>query len=145
MYLNVIWNLFSFILFFEFNFLKICFSFVLFISIHNIWVCWCWLIFFNSFAILEGGRLIDYLQFYVPLIWRHHHCRWRGAKLRPMLCAQGLWAGRDLYRATPTVTRGLGFSGLILRTAPSSRLLRHAWECGGSILVRILTVFASFI
>jgi hypothetical protein len=36
--------------------------------------------------------------------------------------AQGLWAGRDLYHATPTVTRDLGFSGLIRRTAPYSRL-----------------------
>jgi hypothetical protein len=43
-----------------------------------------------------------------------------------MLGAQGLWAGRDLSRATPTVTRGLGFSGLIRRTAPFTRLLRHA-------------------
>jgi hypothetical protein len=33
-----------------------------------------------------------------------------------MLGAQGIWAGRDLYRATLTVTRGLGFSGLIRRT-----------------------------
>jgi hypothetical protein len=54
--------------------------------------------------------LIDYLQFYVPfknfsLIWRRHHCQWRAAKFRPMLGAQGLWAGRDLYRATPAVTR----------------------------------------
>jgi hypothetical protein len=47
-----------------------------------------------------------------------------------------LW---DLYRATPAVTRDLGFSGLIRRTAPISHLLRHAWECGGPILTRILT------
>jgi hypothetical protein len=33
-----------------------------------------------------------------------------------MLGAQGLSAGRDLYRATPTVTRDLGFSGLIQMT-----------------------------
>jgi hypothetical protein len=88
--------------------------------------------------------LIDYLGFYVPLknislIWRRHHCRWRAAKFRPMLGARGLWAGRDLYRATPTVTRDLGFSGLIRRTAPFSRLLRHTRGCGGSILTRILT------
>jgi hypothetical protein len=74
--------------------------------------------------------LIDYLMFYVllkniSLIWRRHHCRWRAAKFRPMLGAQGLWAGRDLYRATPAVTWGLGFSGLIRRTTPFSRLLRH--------------------
>jgi hypothetical protein len=84
--------------------------------------------------------LIDYLGFYVPLknislIWRRHHChcRWRAAKFRPMLGAQGLWAGRDLYRATPAVTRDLGFS------APFSRLLRYTRGCGGSILTRILS------
>ena len=63
----------------------------------------------------------------------------KGCKIRPMLGAQGPWAGRDLYRATPAVTRGLGFSGLIRRTAPFSRLLRHTRGCGGSILPRILT------
>jgi hypothetical protein len=66
--------------------------------------------------------LIDYLRFYVPfknfsLIWKRHHCQWRPAKLRPMLGAQGLWAGRDLYRATPTVTRDLGF----FRSHPKDR------------------------
>jgi hypothetical protein len=55
---------------------------------------------------------------YVPLknfslIWRRH----RAAKFRPTLGVQGLWAGKDLYRATHTVTRGLGISGLV-RTAP---------------------------
>jgi hypothetical protein len=59
-------------------------------------------------------RLIDYLLFYVPfknisLIWRRHFCRWRAAKFRPMLGAQGRWEGRDLYRAIPTATRDLGF------------------------------------
>jgi hypothetical protein len=88
--------------------------------------------------------LIDYLQFYVPLknsslIWRRHYCRRRAAKFWPMLGAQGLWAGRDLYHATPTVIRDLGFCGLIRRTAPFSRLLRHTRGCGGSILTRILT------
>jgi hypothetical protein len=33
-----------------------------------------------------------------------------------MLGAQGLWAGRGLYRATPTVTRDLGLYGLIRKT-----------------------------
>jgi hypothetical protein len=85
-----------------------------------------------------------FLLFYVPLknislIWRRHHCRWRAAKFRPMLGAQGLWAGRDRFRATPAVTRGLSFSGLIRRTAPFSRLLRHVWRCRGPILTRILT------
>jgi hypothetical protein len=80
--------------------------------------------------IMHTDWLIDYLQFYVPLknialIWRCHHCWWRAAKFRPMLGAQGLWAERDLYRATPVVTRGLSFSGLIRRTAPFSCLLRH--------------------
>jgi hypothetical protein len=93
---------------------------------------------------IQCSIFIDYSLFYVPLknishIWRRHHCRWRAAKFRPMLGAQGLWVGRDLYRTTPTVTRDLGFSGLIQRTAPFSRLLRHAWGCGGPILTRILT------
>jgi hypothetical protein len=61
--------------------------------------------------------LIDYLRIYVPLkifsrIWRRHHCLWRAAKFRPMLGAEGLWTGRDLYRATPAVARDLSFSGL---------------------------------
>ena len=88
--------------------------------------------------------LIDYLLFYVPLknislIWRRHHYRWRAAKFRPMLGAQGLWAGRDLYRATPAVTQDLGFSGLIRRTSLFSRLLRHTRGYGESFLTRILT------
>ena len=94
--------------------------------------------------ILFGLKYNDYLRFYVPLknislIWRRHHCRWRAAKFRPMLGAQGFWAGRDLYRATPAVTRDLGFSGLIRRTATFSRLLRHTRGCGGSFLTRFLT------
>jgi hypothetical protein len=60
-------------------------------------------------------------------------------KFRPMLGAQGFWAGRDPYRATPAATRNLNFSGLIRRTAPINRLLRIAAECGGPILIRILT------
>jgi hypothetical protein len=73
------------------------------------------------------------------LTWKRHHYRWRAAKFRPTLGAQGLWAGKDLYRATPAVTRGLGFPGLIRRTAPFSSLLRHTRGCGGSILTRILS------
>jgi hypothetical protein len=72
------------------------------------------------------------------LIWRRHNCRWRTAKFRLMFGAQGLWAGRDLYRATPTVTRDFGFSGLIPNTTPFSRLLRHEWGRRGPILTRIL-------
>jgi hypothetical protein len=94
--------------------------------------------------------LIDYFLFYVPLknislLWRRHQCRWRAAKFRPMLGAQDPWAERDLYRATPAVTRDLGFSGLIRKTAPISRLVRHTWGCGGSILTWILTGTLSFI
>jgi hypothetical protein len=57
----------------------------------------------------------------------------------PMLGTQSPWAGSDLYRANPAVTRDLGYSGLIRRTAPFNRLLWHAWGCGGSILTRIIT------
>jgi hypothetical protein len=35
----------------------------------------------------------------------------KGCKI--LAYAQRLWADRDLYRATPAVTRGLSFSGLI--------------------------------
>jgi hypothetical protein len=56
-----------------------------------------------------------------------------------MLGTQGLWAGRDLYRATPAVIQDLGFSSLIRRPAPFRRLLQHTRGCGGSILTRILT------
>jgi hypothetical protein len=61
------------------------------------------------------------------------HYRWHGCKSRPMLGAQGLWAGRDLYRATPTATRDLGLYGLIRKTDtqvpqwdwnPNARIIR---------------------
>jgi hypothetical protein len=89
--------------------------------------------------------LIDWLIIYcftsysIIFHWRRHHYRWRAAKFKPMLGAQGLWAERDLYRITSAVTQGLGFSSLLRRIAPFSRLLRHPRECGGSILTRILT------
>ena len=43
------------------------------------------------------------------LACRYHHCRWRAVKCTPMIGAQGLWAGRDLYCPASTVTRGLHF------------------------------------
>jgi hypothetical protein len=57
-----------------------------------------------------------------------------------MLGAQSLWARRDLYRATPTVTQDLGFSGLIRRTAPYSHLLRSARGCRRPILTWVLMI-----
>jgi hypothetical protein len=50
--------------------------------------------------------------------WKRHHYRWRAAKFRPILRAQDFLAGRDIYCASPSVTRGVGFSCLIRRTAP---------------------------
>jgi hypothetical protein len=73
----------------------------------------------------------------ISFIWRRHHYRWRAAKFRPMLGAQGLWALRDLYRATPAVTQGLSFSGLIRGTVPLSRLWRQTRGCGKSILMYV--------
>jgi hypothetical protein len=35
-----------------------------------------------------------------------------------MFGTQGLWAGRNLYRATSAVTQGVVFFGLIGRTTP---------------------------
>jgi hypothetical protein len=88
---------------------------------------------------IELSWLIDYLLFYVPI--KNFHLYGDVTKVGEglqNLDTQGLWAGRDLYRATPAATRDLGISGLIRRTAPFSRLLRHARECGGPILTRIL-------
>jgi hypothetical protein len=120
-------------------------------------------------GVTQQMELIDCLRFYVPLknfslIWRRHHYRSRAAKFKPMLGAQGLSAGRDHYRATPAVTRGLGFffrsypkdcpiqSPLtthkgMLRTysspdphwSPFIRLIRHTRGCGGPILAWIFT------
>jgi hypothetical protein len=44
---------------------------------------------------------------------------------------KGVLAGRDVYRVTPAVTWGLGFSGLIRRTAapPFSRLSYDTQGC----------------
>jgi hypothetical protein len=72
------------------------------------------------------------------LYLRHQHYWWRVAKFWLMFSAQGLWAGRDFYHATPAVTRGLGFSCLI-RTTPYNRLLWLPKGCGGPILTRTLT------
>jgi hypothetical protein len=111
---------------------------------------------FNSFWDLRAlpvlGWLVGYLRFYVPLknfslIWRRHHCQWRAAKFGPMLCAQGLWACSPSFQdgflmfpfvgiligATPAVTRDLGFSGLIQRTAPFSHLLQHTRDPHGGM------------
>jgi hypothetical protein len=41
--------------------------------------------------------------------WRRHQCRWRAAKFRPMLGAQGLWAGRDLLSCHTYCDMGLRF------------------------------------
>ena len=41
---------------------------------------------------------------------------------RPIFGAQGHRAGRDLYRARPSLTQGFSFSGLIRKTAPFSHL-----------------------
>jgi hypothetical protein len=77
----------------------------------------------------------------ISFMSRHHHCRWRTTKFRPMFGAQSLWAERDLYRATPAMTPYPYFSCLIQRTATFSRLLRHTRGCGGSFLAQILSGF----
>jgi hypothetical protein len=72
-----------------------------------------------NFTALHGDMsiwLIDYLRFYVPfknfsLIWRPHQCRWRAAKFRPMLGAQGLLSREgSLSSMDPTskISRGGG-------------------------------------
>jgi hypothetical protein len=90
--------------------------------------------------------LIDYLRVYIRsrIFHLYGDVTIAGEGLQNLgLCSAlrglGLWAGRDLYRATPAVTWGLCFSGLIRRTDPFNRLLRHARGCGGTILTLILT------
>ena len=84
-----------------------------------------------------------YVLFYVSLknfslIWRCHNYWWQAAKFSPVFGAQNLWAGSNLYLATPAVTQGLNFSGLIQRTILFNHL-KLAWGFGGPILTRILT------
>jgi hypothetical protein len=107
-----------------------------------------WRIFLSVFPEFfpEQLWLIDYLLSYVSLktfsfVLRRYHYQQRAAKFRPMFGAQGRWAGRNLYCAIPAVTHGFGFSGLIRRASPFSRLFRHTRGCGGSILTRLLTGF----
>jgi hypothetical protein len=53
--------------------------------------------------------------------------------------AHDLWAGRDLYCASPVVTQDLDFSGFIQRTTSFSQHLEQAMGFEGPILTRILT------
>jgi hypothetical protein len=104
--------------------------------------CWLYTRFvITLFALLvriNGFEKKPFKEHYV----RTHHCRWGTAKCRPMLGVQGLWAGRDLSRATLAATRGLSFSGLIRRFAPCTRLLRHAKGCW-SVLPGMLRIFST--
>jgi hypothetical protein len=83
--------------------------------------------------------LIDWLIIVLRPAQEFFTYRWRASNFRSVLGTQSHWARRDLYRATPAVTQDLGFSGLIRRTAPISRLLRHTRGCGGSTLTRVIT------
>jgi hypothetical protein len=60
----------------------------------------------------------------VSLVWRRHHFRWRAARFRPMLGAQGLWAGRE-----DVTTAGEGLQNLDLCLA------LRAFEQGGIFIV----------
>jgi hypothetical protein len=92
-----------------------------------------------SFKLFCIWDIVDYLLLYVPLknsslIWRRHHCRWRAVSFALRAFD---WAGRNLYRVKPAVTRDLDFSALLLA--------RHTRECVGSILTRILKGVYAFI
>jgi hypothetical protein len=56
----------------------------------------------NKILYRNKQGLIDYLLFYgqlkhFSLLWRRHHCRWRTAKYRPMLSAQGLFCALSCH------------------------------------------------
>ena len=55
----------------------------------------------------------------------HSYCHVTILLAKEMIGAYCVWAVRDLYRARPAVTRGLGVYGLGWRTAPLSRFLRQ--------------------
>jgi hypothetical protein len=76
--------------------------------------------------------LIDYLL----RTWNFH--LYGIVTVRPMFGVQRLWAGRDLYRATPALTWDLGIFGLIQRIVPFNHLLRHTRGCRGPVLTLIL-------
>jgi hypothetical protein len=110
------------------RYLYVCRSPSMYIKKNSILSIWSGSALFFSRVRRKFDWFIDYLLFYVPLknfslVWRRHHYRWRGI----------------FYRATPAVTRGLGFSGLIRRIASFSRLLRLTRGCEGFIRTQILT------
>ena len=68
----------------------------------------------KDLGVLGGG---GGFLFYIPL--ENFSLTWRRtAKCRPMPGAYDLCAQRDLYRATPAVTRGRGFCSLTHRQSP---------------------------
>jgi hypothetical protein len=84
------------------------------------------------------------LLFYVPLknfslIWRRHYYQWRAQNLRPMLGAQGLWAGRDLY-IMPHLLWHRASVFLVSSEGPPHSVVSYdtLGGCRGSILTRIL-------
>jgi hypothetical protein len=59
----------------------------------------------------------------------------KGCKIKAYLGAQGLWAGRDLYRATPSIRHRAS----ICPVSFERRLLRPARRCWGPIITQSLT------
>ena len=92
--------------------------------------------------------LIDYIVFYVmikniSIIWTGDVTITGEGQQNLGLCSV-LKAFEQEDRATPAATWSLGLSGLIRRSAPFNRLLRHTREYGGSILTRILLYSAEW-
>jgi hypothetical protein len=86
--------------------------------------------------------LIDYLVLYVmikniSIIWTGDITITVEGQHNLGLCS-ALRALEQGDRDKTAVTRGLSLSGLIRRTAPFNRFLRHTMECGGFKLTRIL-------
>jgi hypothetical protein len=76
---------------------------------------------------------------FFSLIWRRHHCRWRAAKYSLCLALRTFEQGWIFIVPHLLWHEASVFSGLIRRTAPFSRLLRHTRGCEGYILTWILT------
>jgi hypothetical protein len=123
------------------------------ISWHSIWIFWL-LYSFHNFSHFQlfwpeyhwrdlssrNAHLVHQNRYRISfyIIWRRHHCWWRASKFRPMLGAEGLWTGRDLYRWHTFCDTGPRFFRSHPKDRPiqSRRLSQHAW---GPVLTRILT------
>lgn len=75
--------------------------------------------------------LIDWLYiYYLMSAKKYFYCRWRAAKLNPLLSAYSLWGGRGLLSCHICCDMGLVINGFIWKTAPFNHLVQLARGAG---------------